>query len=339
MQKRGHEIFFTCRDKEFEIYLLEKYGFEYQSFGRKYTTPAGKIWGLVEFDIKAVLAGLKFKPDVFLSHGSIYAAHAAYLMGKPHISMEDTFNFEQINLYKPFTKAILTADYENPLSHDKKTVPYAGYHELAYLHPNRFTPDETVLDELGVKKGTPYVIMRFVSWQATHDQGHKGISLENKFRAVKEFQKYARVFISSEADLPKELAGYTIPIAADRMHDAIAFAALMFGESSTMAEEAAILGVPAVYLSSNSTCYTTHLQKQYGLLFNFTESNSEQTRAISKGVDLLQNLDSLILFQQQKEKLVSDKIDVTAFMDWFIENYPDSFKIMRENPDYQYRFK
>ena len=33
------------------------------------------------------------------------------------------------------------------------------------------------------------------------------------------------------------------------------------------------------------------------------------------------------------------KIDVTAFMVWFVENYPDSVKIMRENSDYQLRFK
>ena len=37
--------------------------------------------------------------------------------------------------------------------------------------------------------------------------------------------------------------------------------------------------------------------------------------------------------------MLSDKIDVTAFMVWFVENYPDSVKIMKDNPDYQLRFK
>ena len=144
MQKKGHVIFFTCRDKEFESYLLEKYGFLYRSFGKKYVSRLGKLWGLIEFDLKEYLTGLKFKPDAFLSHGSIYAAHAAFLMGKPHISLEDTFNFEQINLYKPFTKVILTGDYDHPLKSERKVVSYSGYHELAYLHPNRFTPDRNV---------------------------------------------------------------------------------------------------------------------------------------------------------------------------------------------------
>jgi len=37
--------------------------------------------------------------------------------------------------------------------------------------------------------------------------------------------------------------------------------------------------------------------------------------------------------------MLKDKIDVTAFLVWFIENWPESFNIMKENPDYQYRFK
>ena len=36
--------------------------------------------------------------------------------------------------------------------------------------------------------------------------------------------------------------------------------------------------------------------------------------------------------------MLKEKIDVTAFMVWFIENYPESAKIMKENPDYQLRF-
>jgi hypothetical protein len=37
--------------------------------------------------------------------------------------------------------------------------------------------------------------------------------------------------------------------------------------------------------------------------------------------------------------MLDDKIDVTAFMVWFIQDYPGSVTIMRENPEYQERFK
>ena len=45
------------------------------------------------------------------------------------------------------------------------------------------------------------------------------------------------------------------------------------------------------------------------------------------------------IYQERRKKMLADKIDVTAFMVWFIENYPESAKIMKENPDYQYNFK
>jgi hypothetical protein len=337
MQKRGHEVFFTCRDKEFEIYLLEKYGFKYTSFGKKYTSKAGKLWGLLKFDVNAFSAGLKFKPDIFLSHGSIYAAHAAFLMGKPHISLEDTFNFEQINLYKPFTKAILTADYDHPLK-SEKVVRYAGNHELAYLHPNRYTPGQDAFEMLGLAEDEPYILLRFVAWHASHDFGRTGISLENKIRAVKEFSKYARVFISAEKDLPPDLEPYKIQIPPEKMHDILAHATLFFGESATMASESAMIGTPAVYV--NQLWFgLTEEEKEYGLLFSYRGRLEDQGQAIQKGIELLKNPKLKKEMQENRHRFLENKIDVTAFMAWFVENYPDSYQIMKKNPDYQHRFR
>ena len=50
MLTRGHKVLFTCRDKEFEIALLKAEGFEYISFGKKYSSKLGKILGLLKFD-------------------------------------------------------------------------------------------------------------------------------------------------------------------------------------------------------------------------------------------------------------------------------------------------
>ncbi len=338
MQSRGHNVFFTCRDKEFEIYLLEKYGFQYKSFGKKYTSTIGKLWGMVEFGLKEYFAGLKLKPDILLSHGSMYAAHAAFLLGKPHISLEDTFNFEQIRFYKPFTKNILTANYEHPLK-GNKIINYGGYHELAYLHPKRFTPDKLIFNELGVNHDERYVIIRFVSWNASHDIGHKGISYENKLKAIEAFSKYAKVFISSESKLPAELEQYRIKIAPHRMHDAMGFASLVFGESATMVSEAVIMGTPGVYLDNTSRFYTKEQEVKYGMCFNYSESLGDQQEAIEKGIEILNTKNLKEEWLAKRDKMLEDKIDVTAFLVWFIENYPASVKVMKENPDYQYKFR
>ncbi|HPX59360.1 MAG TPA: DUF354 domain-containing protein [Bacteroidales bacterium] len=340
MQSKGHSVLFTCRDKEFEIELLKNHQFTYKNFGNKYKSIIGKFWGLLKFTWMEWKTALSFKPDVFISHGSICASYAAFLTRKPHISLEDTFNFEQIRLYLPFTKVVLTGNYKHPLQ-SKKIISYAGYHELAYLHPNRFCADTSVLQELGVLPEEKYVILRFVSWNASHDIGHKGISYDNKLKAIKAFSNYAKVFISSEAELSEELKSYQMPILPEHMHHAIAFASLLWGESSTMSEEAAMLGVPSLFHNDKGTYYTTHLEEDYGLLFNYTESIVDQEKAITKGVELLKRdkTDLQNEWLKKRNKMLQDKIDVTAFLVWFVENYPQSKKIMQENPDYQYRFK
>lgn len=315
MIEQGNKVLFTCRDKEFEIALLKAEGFDYICFGKKYRTTIGKIWGLVKFDTQEFATCLKFKPDVLLSHGSMYAAHAAWLYGKPHISFEDTYNFEQIRLYEPFTKIILTADYDHPFI-SKKEVHYAGYHELAYLHPNRFTPDKSVLLELGVKEGEKYVLIRFVSWNATHDVGHKGMSFDNKLKAVKEFSKYAKVFISSEKELPAELAEYRLPTSPEKVHSVMAFASMIFGESATMVSEGVVLGVPGVYIDNTGRYYTTEQEKKYGMCFNFSESEEDQGKAIEKAIEILSERIDLSGYK----RLLGEKIDVTDFLEKIINS-------------------
>lgn len=336
MISKGHQVLLTCREKEFEIDLLKASGFNYVSFGRKFKTAIGKMWGLVKFDFLEWKAAVKFKPDVFISHGSPYAAHAAWLTGKPHISMEDTFNFEQIRLYKPFTKVILTSTYNHP-DLGEKNIKYAGYHELAYLHPDVFTPDPNIISELGLKRGERYVILRFVSWNATHDIGHNGISLENKIEAVSKLSQYTKVFISSEKELPEALKKYQFPLQPGKMHHAIAFSSLVYGESATMATEAAVLGVPAIYLDNTSRFYTKEIENKYGLIYNFSESEKDQLDSIEKAISILEQPESI--WKDKRKQILNDNINVTAFLTWFVENYPESKNIMKGDPAYHLNFK
>jgi hypothetical protein len=188
---------------------------------------------------------------------------------------------------------------------------------------------------LGVKENEKYVIVRFVSWEAYHDVGLNGITLENKIVLVKNLLKYAKVFITSEKQLPDELEPYKISIPPEKMHDAIYFSSLLVGESATMASEAAVLGVPSIYIDEVGRGYTDE-EGEWGLVHNFKPK--EQDLAIKKAEELIL-LDNVQEFRKKRDKFLKDKIDVTAFTVWFVENYPESAKIMKENPDYQNRFK
>lgn len=351
MVKHGHKVLFTCRDKEFEKMLLDYYGFEYINFGRKHISIIGKMWDMIRFDIREFLTAMRFKPDYFVSHGSIIAAHGAWLSRTPHITLEDTFNMEQVRLYIPFTKTIITANYPNPLS-GKKVLRYPGYKELMSLHPNRFIPDENVLKELGVlnEKGEcktangtrydKYVIVRFVAWHATHDRGHMGLTIQNKIKAIKEFSKYARVFISSESPLPPELEAYKLNIDPTHIHHAEAFASMIFGESSTMVAEGAVLGVPGIFLDNTGRLFTKQLEDDYQLCYNLSESEADQVKSIQLGIEILTDPNSCEIYQERRSRMLNDKIDVTGWLTWFIENYPLSVEETKNaNEEFWKRFK
>jgi hypothetical protein len=41
----------------------------------------------------------------------------------------------------------------------------------------------------------------------------------------------------------------------------------------------------------------------------------------------------------KRQKMLNDKIVMTAFLIWFVENYPERSAIMKENAAYQNQFK
>ncbi len=341
MIARGHHVLFTTRDKEFEIQLLQKEGLDFVNLGKKHTSIIGKCFDLFRFGWKVLRSAYWFKADIFLSHGSITASHVAWLMRKPNIAFEDTYNMEQVRLYKPFTNVILTSNYPNPLTNYKANISYAGYHELLYLHPNRFTPKVSILHELGVQPDDKYVVVRFVAWEASHDAGHVGLTIENKIDAIHQLAQHARVFISSEKSLPAELEQYRAPWKPEQIHDVLAHASLVFGESATMVSEGVVLGVPGVYIDNDGRYYTRDMAEKYDLCYNYTESEDDQKAAIACAVDIIKKdkVELQAYYAAQRDKLLNDCIDVTAFLVWFVENYPEGKCIMKENPDYQYKFK
>lgn len=316
MKQKGHSILFTCRQKEFEIELLKASDHQYVSFGKHFNTKSGKIWGLLKFDLQMLLVALKFKPDIFMSHGSFYAAHAAFLLRKVHVSLEDTGNMEQIRLYLPFTKSVLTpAALQVDLG--RKQIRYQSYHELAYLHPKYFVPDKSIYNDLNIKENESYCIVRFVSWNASHDNNIRGMSLEEKVDLVNSLSKISKVFISAEGKIPAQIEKYRIRIRPERMHHALAFASLLIGESGTMTSECAILGTPAIQISGlpKGTMGVLKEQEEYGLI----EVHEAYDECVLKtAVNYIVEGRKTII-ESSRKKMLEEKIDLTEFLIDFIE--------------------
>jgi predicted glycosyltransferase len=323
MVRKGNEILLTYRQKEFETALINATGLPNESFGKHFHTKPGKVWGLIKFNVQMYRTLKHFKPHITLSHGSMYAAQMSWLLDIPHISFEDTFNTEQTWLYKPFTKAILTGDYPHP-NMGRKEIKYKGYHELLYLHPNQFEFKPSILQKYGLSQEEKYVILRFVSWKATHDAGQKGLELDIKEKAVNAFSQHARVFISSESPLPDNLKKYQLKIKPEDIHHIIAGSSLVYGESATMVSEAAVLGVNGIFLDKIGRYYTKDQENRFGWVRNYSDSKKDQLASINEGVRMLKQKD-IQNSQQRKNLLYSEMIDVTRFLVWFVENWPNSF--------------
>ncbi len=331
--KNGHTILFSVREKDCNISLLNSYGFNYQIYGKSQTGLLNKLTGLVKFNISLFKITRKFKPDISISHSSFYLSQICWLLHIPNVTLEDTGNLEQVILYIPFTNAILTSTAFHK-NYGVKQIRYKGYHELAYLYPGYFKPNEQILEVLGLKKDEKFVLLRFVSWSASHDMGQTGMSLADKFEIIKILETKYRVFISSEDTLPDNLIKYQLLIPPERIHDVIYFADLYIGEGATMASECALLGTPAIYVNTIEAG-TIIEQEKYGLIHHIKSGKA----AVEKVKVLMLQHDFKVSLGVNREEMLKDKIDVAAFLVWFVENWPASFKIMKENPDYQNNFR
>ena len=326
MQEKKHTVLVVARDKEVSQILLKKYNIAFVTRGKGGSGLLGKIVYLFKANFLLFSKALFFKPDIFLSFASPYTAHVSWVLRKPHVAFTDTEHAKLGNYaFMPFTSTIITPNaFQSDLG--KKHIKFNGFMEQCYLDEKYFTLS-SVSNLLRLKEDEKYIILRFVSWGASHDIGHSGLNDESKIKIIDKFSKDYKIFISSEAELPKKFIKYKLNISPEQMHDVLANAHLFIGEGATMASECAILGTPAIYVNSLNAG-TLIAQEKSGSIFGFRNSDG----VLEKAIELLETLDLKERFQENRKVLLTDSIDVTKFMVWFIENYPQSLSSIKKEP-------
>jgi predicted glycosyltransferase len=330
LEEKGHEVMITARDKDVALRLLDAYGFEYKNLGKSRKGLINKLMGLVDFDYKIYKLAKNFKPDILTGFGSMYAAQVGKALGKPSIIFDDTeHSWEQHVLYTPFADAICTPTCFKKKFNLRKHVKFNGYKELAYLHPNYFKPDSSVLDEMGLSKDDRFFILRIVSWEASHDRGHSGI--HSHLELIKKLEEQGRVIITSEKPLTGHLKDNQKQIPPEKIHSLLYYADMYLGEGATMASEAAVLGTPSLYVNPLPLGYLTEQSEKYGLVQIFPDPKLGLIQALEKANELLEDKNLKVNRKNKQDNLLSDKIDVTEWMTDFIEDYPGSFEEYQRN--------
>ncbi len=311
LRHEGHRVIITGRDKDILVPLARNYNLEVDIFGvaRKGIFNLGRELLYRQWQLLKRLR--KHKPDVMLAIAGTYVSLLGWLKRIPTFVFYDTEHATVSNLLAyPFASCVYVPRcYRKPIRWNH--VRYNGYHELAYLHPRYFSPDPSVLAEVGLQPGDRFTLLRFVNWGAGHDIGLSGLTLENKIRVVKQLETFGPVFISSEGELPQQLEPYRLQLDVSRVHHLMAYAALLFGESATMASECAVLGVPSVYIDPVGRGYTDQQQTDYGIVFNFTHQQQEQ--AMAEAQKILTGYDEK-KWRDIGQRIISEKIDVTQML-------------------------
>ena len=309
---RGDAVLVLSREKECANGLLQAYDIPYTSISRIGRNKLGLAAEMIWRDWRMWRAARGFKPDVLVGIMGVTIAQVGKLIRKPAIVFYDTEHAAITNrVIYPLAHSVCTPTcYQRTVNGNHVTYP--GYHELAYLHPDRFSPDPAVLELVGVNPDDDYFIVRLVSWQASHDVGETGLPFLFVRQLVKRLEKAGPVLISSEVALPPDLEKYRFTLPPEQMHSVMAHATLMVGESATMASESAVLGVPALFISDTGRGYTDEEENAYGLVFNFTTSQTEP--AMQKIEELLAMPNLKEEFRHRRARLLEDKIDTTVWL-------------------------
>jgi predicted glycosyltransferase len=248
MRADGHEVEITARDFAQTLQLLERFGMEHTAIGRhRGGQLKDKAAGLFDRSIALTRWARGRGFDAAMGHGSNDVSVAAKLLRIPAAT---AFDYEwakmQHHVNCRLCRAVVVPDAipaERLYRYGarKKLRPYEGLKEEYYLAD--FEPSEAVLDELGLDRGEPIVVVRTPP----------AVSLYHRFEnplfagVLERLRGHQAVVLPRTQEQREELGkagGFIVPERAIDAQSLIAFSDLMISAGGTMNREAVALGTP-----------------------------------------------------------------------------------------------
>jgi len=310
LQQRGDEVLVTARNKDITVDLLKALNIEHACISTKGVNMAAMGGELVIRTLRLIKIVRKFKPDVMVARVGHSIGITGKLLGIPTVIYDDMEHAKlQAAIGMTFATYICTGlGYYRDFG--TRQVRFQGPPVLSYLAPRYFTPNFEPLRQAGLDPEKTLIFFRTVSWGASHDVGRKGATLSELDAAIKKLSEYGRVIISSEDSLPPSFNHCANPVPVANMHDLLAFCDVCMIEGGTMAEEAAVLGVPAICKNTYDFGYLLALEREYGLVFR----PDSMKKAVGIAEDILKNPKAKAEFGDKQKQLLADSEDVVEFM-------------------------
>jgi uncharacterized protein len=342
LESKANEITVLIKKKDILEDLLRRSGIKYRNIlpeGRS-DNRAGIALGMIKRDWRLFRYCLGNRPDLMIGT-STEIGHIGTILGIPSINVNED-DAAAVPLFSklsyPFSTHILSPEVCNNGKWEGKSIKYKGYHELAYLHPSEFTPSrEIAVKYLPVEK--PYFLIRFAKLNAHHDRGVSGISDELALKIINILRPFGNIYITSERKFDSRFEPCRLQIDPLDIHHVMAFASLYIGDSQTMAAEAGVLGVPFVRYNGfvGRLNYLAELENKYKLGYGIKPSEPDRLLQVINDLVRMENRSEI--YKERQMNMLKDKIRVTDFIVWLIENYPESVRRLKEDPGIEETFK
>ncbi|MEM7140378.1 MAG: hypothetical protein AAF548_05035 [Actinomycetota bacterium] len=263
----GESLWLSRPGKDSVVELIEARGRPHIPAARAGTSMPSLARELLQRDWRAWREVRRFRPDVILTR-SPAGVHAGRLTRTPVLYDTDDGHVAGFLYYVagPFAN-IIASPSATEKSYGAQHRRYQGYKELFYLHPSRFTPDPAIRAELGLAADEPFHVLRLTAFTASHDVSEAGMSRAQIDHVIERLSTTGTVVISSEADLPDDLAPMRIAAPPERFHHVLAAADLVVGDSQTVCSEAGVIGTPSLRFNTwaGRHPYQVELEERWGL--------------------------------------------------------------------------
>lgn len=303
-----HTVMIGIQDKDLLPQLLDNSNLKYTILSRPSSSPnnLSRFYQWIVHLTNMYLISRKFKPDLLIGSSPVINWVGRVFNAISWNLTEDNANI--IKNYWRLSNPFLTTKIKPScleFERDKKTVFHSSYHELAYLHPNNFSPNVNVIYQYNLKKRN-YVLVRFSELKAYHDIGMKGIN-SNLWNRIKDLCKGYKIITSKENEQSTQIEACDI-------HHVIAFAKIVISDSQTMTAEAAVLGVPSIRYNSfvGKISYLEELEHKYNLTYGFKPGYSDAL--ILKAKKLINEKNIHKKWKKRRAIMLSDKIDFNQWM-------------------------
>ena len=328
LKNEKHSVLIISRNKDVLTQLLHNDGVEFINTTHQTDRESNLFSLLINFILqyrKVKKCCKAFQPDLMLGT-SFTLPWISRKLKVPFLNFVED-DAQIIPLYAkisfPFSSQVITPHVCQLGKWNKKKIGYNGYHELAFLRPEHFKPSKAIASKY-INLESKNFLLRFTAFNAHHDYGKRGIELKTAKKIVDYLQQQGNVIISSEKRLDSTFDKYHLSINPNDIHHVMAQCTLIVGDSQSMAMEAACLGVPSIRLNdyAGRISVLEEVEKIYHLTHSF--SINEKDTFFQQIKLLAEDPEISNIYKLRKNRMLSDKIDVSDFMYWIIIKYPQS---------------